>query len=342
MAPKQQQLQPQQAVPADASPRVEVEYATSSSRDAPPPSTNHSMSTTVPPQQTSPVVPINDAPVKISDGPVMPPAAAVPLEPGAVRRKKPTMPTVVRDAEPPVSPPAQPLTTGGMPAAPAPSAAGTSGAPSMPPSNATASPADPMVDNLPPYGAGGAGGMPRTPAGGMNQSQASQRSSRPPPISTPSSARQNLFPSQSHSNLAEIAEAFRILTHENAVDASGLVKLMRAHGQQPTEEEVRDLIKAIDQRGDGIIRFNEFTAVMAQPVELEEIEEMKLAFLHLDRERKGWIPAADFTRLFATYGEKSTPEECDEMLRFADPDETGKVDYNSFLGTLAYRLQPRL
>jgi Ca2+-binding EF-hand superfamily protein len=192
-------------------------------------------------------------------------------------------------------------------------------------SGATASPVEP----------------PRTPAGALGMSIARGRSRRPPPV-TPSS-RVALYPSESHSNVAEIAEAFRVLTNEASFDAVGLHKLMKAHGHsQATEDEVRELIKAIDQTGDGVVRFQEFAALMALPVELLDVEEMKSAFEHLDREGRGWIPAADFTKLMATYGDKSTPEECEEMLRFADPEETGRVNYSIFLGTLAYRLQPRL
>ena len=159
----------------------------------------------------------------------------------------------------------------------------------------------------------------------------------PTPASRPS-----LFPDHSHSAVAEIAEAFRVLTSENAFDAAMLTKVMRAHGQQPTEEEVRELIKTIDQTGDGLVRFPEFASLMTQPVELEDINDMKSAFLELDRECKGYVSTSDFLMLMATYGERSKPEECEEMIRFADPDDTGRIDYHSFLSTLAYRLQPRM
>jgi calmodulin len=199
----------------------------------------------------------------------------------------------------------------------------------LPASTTTASPKDDVQPHP----------VPRTPAG-MNASQRSLRISAP--ISTPTSSRMNMFPDQNHGTMAEFAEAFRLIMNEGQIDAAWLSKLMRAHGQLPTDDEVRDIIKAIDQKGDGVVRFNDFAALMALPVALEDIDDMKAAFLHLDPQRKGYIFAADFIKLFALHGEKFTPEECEEMLRFADPDETGKVNYNLFLSVLAYRTQPRL
>ena len=148
-----------------------------------------------------------------------------------------------------------------------------------------------------------------------------------------------------HSKIAEIAEAFRLLTHDAdrvvELDAVQLAKLMKTHGQTASLDEVQELIRAVDQNGNGIINFPDFTAMLSEPVPLDDIEEMRQAFYMLDAEHRGWIASADFTMLFASYGEQSSPEECEELRRFADPHDTGRVDYNKFLSTLAFRLQER-
>lgn len=146
------------------------------------------------------------------------------------------------------------------------------------------------------------------------------------------------FERHSHSALAEIAEAFRVLTPEKSFTAKELGALMRAHGMHPTDDEVNEIIRAMDQHGTGVISFDEFAALMGRQVELEEIEQLRTTFGSIDADNTGFISTRDFTQLFAMHGEKSTPEELDEMLQFADPQDTGKVDYNLFLSTLAYRL----
>lgn len=254
------------------------------------------------------------------------------------------------------SPPPPSSTSTLMPASDACMDASTHGPPPLAGSGAAASPADshslskrypgggrpePSPADEQPLPVRTPGGSMVPPAGGsafLNHRHRPSSSFHPPPL-TPKTYS---YPNQSHSTIAEVAEAFRVITNESGFDAAALGKLMRAHGQHPSDDEVKDLIKAIDQRGDGVVRFSEFTALMAQPIELEEIDDMKQAFLEIDKEQRGWVAAAEFLKLFANYGEKSTPEECDEMLAFADPDDTGRVDYNSFLSTLAYRLMPRM
>ena len=60
-------------------------------------------------------------------------------------------------------------------------------------------------------------------------------------------------------------------------------------------------------------------------------EEMRQAFKVFDRDRNGYIGAADLRRTMAELGEKLTDYEVYEMIRMADVDGDGQISYEEFV-----------
>ena len=59
------------------------------------------------------------------------------------------------------------------------------------------------------------------------------------------------------------------------------------------------------------------------------------AFASFDRLGQGYVSAQEFRDIFEKVGEiPCAPETADEMLAFADPDETGQVYYEPFIARL--------
>ncbi len=146
----------------------------------------------------------------------------------------------------------------------------------------------------------------------------------------------------SHSVVAECAEAFRMLCDGNAgkgLNTKDLYDLMHANGLHPTEEDVGELVRAIDQQGNGVVTLNEFTVLMLQGIEPDDLEYMRVAFAEHDPTGGGVITAAQFMELLASNGECSNPDEVHEKLMFADPEMSGRVNYERFLQTVAMRLR---
>ena len=80
--------------------------------------------------------------------------------------------------------------------------------------------------------------------------------------------------------------------------------------------------------GNGTIDFPEFLTMMAKKMkDSDSEEELREAFKVFDRDGNGSISAAELRHVMTNLGEKLTDEEVDEMIREADLDGDGQVNY---------------
>lgn len=106
---------------------------------------------------------------------------------------------------------------------------------------------------------------------------------------------------------------------------------MRSLGQTPTEAELKEMIAEVDANKDGTIDFKEFLGLMSrQTKERDSQEELKEAFKVFDKDGNGFISAAELRHVMTSLGEKLTDEEVDAMMKEADADGDGQVDYDEF------------
>ncbi len=127
--------------------------------------------------------------------------------------------------------------------------------------------------------------------------------------------------------------------------------------QNPTEAELQDMINEVDADGNGTIDFPEFLTMMARKMkDTDSEEEIREAFRVFDKDGNGFISAAgkmhfllhsactillahtqksptlsslfpELRHVMTNLGEKLTDEEVDEMIREADIDGDGQVNY---------------
>lgn len=142
--------------------------------------------------------------------------------------------------------------------------------------------------------------------------------------------------------------------------------VMRSLGQNPTEAELMDMIQEvrisvvcsnmkfcytlysycsritphclffcsvqIDADGSGTIDFPEFLTMMARKMkDTDSEEEILEAFKVFDKDGNGFISAAELRHIMTNLGEKLTDEEVDEMIREADIDGDGQINYEEFV-----------
>jgi calmodulin len=84
--------------------------------------------------------------------------------------------------------------------------------------------------------------------------------------------------------------------------------------------------------GNGTIDFPEFLTMMARKMkDTDSEEEIREAFRVFDKDGNGFISAAELRHVMTNLGEKLTDEEVDEMIREADIDGDGQVNYEGEL-----------
>ena len=132
----------------------------------------------------------------------------------------------------------------------------------------------------------------------------------------------------------EIKEAFDLFDTDGSgtIDAKELKVAMRALGFEPKKEEIRKMIADADRDGSGVIDFPEFLSLMARKMkDTDTEEELVEAFKVFDRDGNGLISAAELRHVMTNLGEKLTDEEVDEMIREADVDGDGHINYEEFV-----------
>lgn len=144
----------------------------------------------------------------------------------------------------------------------------------------------------------------------------------------------------SEDQIAEFKEAFSLFDKDGdgTITTKELGTVMRSLGQNPTESELQDMINEVDIDGNGQIDFEEFLQMMAKKMkDTDTEEEMKEAFKVFDRDNNGFISAQELRLVMANLGEKLTDEEVEEMIKEADMNGDGQVDYSEFVVMMTKR-----
>lgn len=142
----------------------------------------------------------------------------------------------------------------------------------------------------------------------------------------------------SESQLNSYREAFSLFDkdRDGKITSRELGTVMRSLGQTPTEAEISDMINEIDIDNDGTVDFSEFITMMARRMKTSDDQEViKEAFRVFDRNGNGLISAAELRHVLTSIGDKLTDEEADEMIRAADVDGDGQINYEEFSRVLS-------
>merc|ERR1711988_1088257 len=93
-----------------------------------------------------------------------------------------------------------------------------------------------------------------------------------------------------------------------------------------------EMINEVDNDGSGTIDFAEFLSLMSKKMkDADSEEELMEAFKVFDKDGNGFISSVELRHVMANLGEKLTDDEVDEMIREADVDGDGQVNYDEFV-----------
>ncbi|XP_062203453.1 uncharacterized protein LOC133905707 [Phragmites australis] len=142
----------------------------------------------------------------------------------------------------------------------------------------------------------------------------------------------------SQEQIAEFREAFSFFDKngDGCITVEELATVMGSlQGQRPSAEELREMIRDADADGNGTIEFAEFLGLMARKTAKDGAadadEELREAFKVFDKDQNGYISATELRHVMINLGEKLTDEEVEQMIREADLDGDGQVNYDEFV-----------
>ncbi|XP_063721244.1 uncharacterized protein LOC134847908 [Symsagittifera roscoffensis] len=143
---------------------------------------------------------------------------------------------------------------------------------------------------------------------------------------------------------AEKIEELKEVFNSHDPEGQGMVKsgelgeMFQQLGLELFPEEVEDITVEIDKNSDGVFDFAEFEALYSKLTKPMTEDDVMQAFKFFDKEKLGFIWAEDLKNILMTIGDKMTEKEADELIKTADMNYDGKIQYINFVGLMASEL----
>jgi len=110
-----------------------------------------------------------------------------------------------------------------------------------------------------------------------------------------------------------------------------LSEAMTCLGHKISNEELDDIIKAVDSDGNGLVDFKEFINLMDNNCLVQSMdEEMQHLFKMIDKNNDGFITEKEIKAMLKGLGEKVRKKDIRKMIKEADQNKDGKISFNEF------------
>ncbi|XP_065060892.1 uncharacterized protein LOC135688111 isoform X1 [Rhopilema esculentum] len=145
--------------------------------------------------------------------------------------------------------------------------------------------------------------------------------------------------------LEEFKEHFEMFDKDGdgTITTNELGTVMRNLGQNPSQDDLKQMISEVDEDGTGDIDFDEFCTLMARMMGLDGMDEEpeaeeshKEAFKLLDQRGTGQISSTHFKEILGSISEKLSQSEINQIIEEIDPDHDGKINFSDFCKTLVF------
>ena len=125
---------------------------------------------------------------------------------------------------------------------------------------------------------------------------------------------------------------------DKSISVKELSTIMRSLGQNPTEEEVHQMIEEADEDHSGEIDFYEFCNLMAKRIrETDHDEELMEVFKTFDKNNDKTIDWRDLREVFVELGHEVSEEDCKLLVRMHDTDGDNQLNFEEFVHTIMAR-----
>lgn len=126
-----------------------------------------------------------------------------------------------------------------------------------------------------------------------------------------------------------IREAFALFDKDGDGEVTGqeAALVMRSCGIIPNADDMKNMPATMD--------WQVFQGIMTKKLSsCDPKADLIKAFKTFDRQGDGTLSADELSQVMKTLGEMLTDEEVEEMIRDADPQKTGRVQYTAFVDQL--------
>ncbi|KAL3838139.1 hypothetical protein ACJIZ3_022730 [Penstemon smallii] len=135
----------------------------------------------------------------------------------------------------------------------------------------------------------------------------------------------------SEEEIAGLKEMFKMIDADNSgqITFEELKVGLKKVGANLNESEIYDLMQAADVDNSGTIDYKEFIAATLHLNKIEKQDHLFAAFSYFDKDGSGYITSDELQHACQEFGLDDTRLE--EMIREADQDNDGRIDYNEFV-----------
>ncbi|XP_009983957.1 PREDICTED: troponin C, slow skeletal and cardiac muscles isoform X1 [Tauraco erythrolophus] len=130
-------------------------------------------------------------------------------------------------------------------------------------------------------------------------------------------------------------DIFVLGAEDGCISTKELGKVMRMLGQNPTPEELQEMIDEVDEDGSGTVDFDEFLVMMVRCMKDDSKgkteEELSDLFRMFDKNADGYIDLEELKIMLQATGETITEDDIEELMKDGDKNNDGRIDYDEFL-----------
>ncbi|KAL2543040.1 Calcium-dependent protein kinase 1 [Abeliophyllum distichum] len=140
--------------------------------------------------------------------------------------------------------------------------------------------------------------------------------------------------SLSEEEIAGLKEMFKMIDTDNSghITFEELKAGLKRYGANLDESEIYDLMKSADVDNSGTIDYGEFIAATLHLNKIEKEDLLFTAFSYFDKDGSGYITPDELQKACEEFGIKDVHLE--EMIREADQNNDGQIDYNEFVAMM--------
>ena len=119
------------------------------------------------------------------------------------------------------------------------------------------------------------------------------------------------------------------------VTSDELANILKAININVSDEEIKEIIEELELEGNNEINYEDFVSIVnRREKDVDTEEEVLKAFKFFDKEGNGLININDLKHIMITVSKNLSEPEIDDMLKEADLDMDGFINYEEFIRSL--------